>query len=425
MVDSVIDDEEEQGWTTNLKIGCTELKFKIDTGADISVISKKTYDLIKKKTALEACQLNLSSPGGKLSVLGKFVARTVYKGKEYNFKIVVVAQNLKSNLLSRAVAARIGVVQRIQNVEVNNKVFGPIGKVKTAPVSIKLKNNAEPYNVATPRRIAFPLQGKVKTELDKMEKSGIIEKTEEPTDWCAPIVPVPKPNGQVRICVVYKRLNRQVKRPNHMIPNLEDIAPKMVGAKFFSALDAAGGFHQIPLDEKSSYLTTFITPYGRYRYKRLPVGISLDPEAFQNKMEEILKGLEGCEPLSDDTIVHGKTEREHDKRLHAAMNRIEEAGLRLNKEKCALKRREVKYFGHIINNKGRRSEEGRVEAILNMKEPRNVSELKTVLGMMNYLSKFVPHLSTILQPISRLLKRDTTYFWGPDQQKPLTQSSRK
>ncbi|GFO46822.1 Pol polyprotein [Plakobranchus ocellatus] len=203
----------------NLKIGCTELKFKIDTGADISVISKKAYDLIKNKPALEACQLNLSSPGGKLSVLGEFVARTVYKGKEYNFKIVVVAQNLKSNLLSRAVAARIGVVQRIQNVEVNNKVFGPTGKVKTAPVSIKLRNNAEPYNVATPRRIAFPLQEKVKTEIDKMEKSGIIEKTEEPADWCAPIVPVPKPNGQVRICVDYKRLNRQIKRPNHMIPN--------------------------------------------------------------------------------------------------------------------------------------------------------------------------------------------------------------
>ncbi|GFO32134.1 Pol polyprotein [Plakobranchus ocellatus] len=146
------------------------------------------------------------------------------------------------------------------------------------------------------------------------------------------------------------------------------------------------------------------------------MGISLGPEAFHNKMEEILKGLEG-EPLSDATIVHGKTEREHDKRLHAAMNRIEEAGLRLNKEKCALKRREVKYFGHIINDKGMRPDEGRVEAILTMKEPRNVSELKTVLGMMNYLSKFVPHMSTILQPISRLLKKDKTYFWGPDQQK--------
>ncbi|GFO35007.1 Pol polyprotein [Plakobranchus ocellatus] len=250
-----------------------------------------------------------------------------------------------------------------------------------------------------------------------MEKSGIIEKTEEPTDWCAPIVPVPKPNGQVRICVDYKRLNRQIKRPNHMIPILEDIAPKMVGAKFFSTLDAAGGFHQIALDEKSSYLTTFITPYGRYRYKRLSMGISLGPEALQNKMEEILKGLEGCEPLSDDTVVHGKTEREHDKRLYAAMNRIEEACLRLNKEICVLKRREVKYFGQIINDKDMRPDEGRVEAILNMKEPRNVSELKTVLGMMNYLSKFVPHMSTILQPISRLLKKDTTYFWGPYQQK--------
>ncbi|RUS71780.1 hypothetical protein EGW08_020463 [Elysia chlorotica] len=308
---------------------------------------------------------------------------------------------------------------------VTEKIFGTTGLVNTTPVKIMLKDDAQPYNVVTPRRVPFPLQQSVKQELDKLEKAGIIQKTTIPTDWCAPMVPVRKKNGQIRICVDYKQLNTNIKRPNCMIPNLDDIAPKMVGAKFFSTLDASGGFYQIPLDEKSSFITTFITPYGRYRFKRVPMGISLGPETFQSKMEEILEDLQGCEPLSDDTIIYGRTEEEHDTRLNEAIERIENSGLRLNKEKCVFKKTEVKYFGHIISENGVRPDGDRVKAILKLKEPENVSELRTVLGMFNYTAKFVPQMSSVLHPMSALLKKETSFLWGPEQKAAFNQAKDK
>lgn len=413
-IDTVIGDENERTWNVNLKVNNTNVPFKIDTGADVTVISQSTYKKLKMPRLCQST-LNLSSPGGNLNTVGEFMAKTTYKNQRYSFKIVVVDQPLKNNLLSRGVSAKLGLVKRIDTI--NKQVFGSTGLVKTKPVNIKLVENAKPYNIITPRRVPFPIAEAVKEELNRMEKNGVIQRTTEATDWCAPMVPVRKKNGSVRICVDFKQLNAAVKRPHCMLPNLEDIAPKLEGSQYFSTLDASGGFFQIPLDDDSSFLTTFITPFGKYRFRRVPMGISLGPEVFQTKMEEILGDLEGCEPLSDDTIVFGKTEDEHDQRLEKVLHKIEKSGLRLNREKCVLKKKEVKYFGHIISKDGIRPNKERVEAILKLKEPESVSELRTVLGMFNYLGRFVPNMATILHPLNELLKKESAYFWGSEQQK--------
>ena len=410
---TIIGEDKERTWKVTLDINGTKTPFKIDTGADVTVISPATYKKLKSPK-LSQSSLNLSSPGGNLNTLGEFMAQTTYKEQKYSFKIVVVDQPLNSNLLSRAVSSKLGLVKRIGSI---SKVFGSTGLVKTKPVKIKLMESAKPYNIVTPRRIPFPLADAIKEELGRMEQNGIIQKTTEPTDWCSPMVPVRKKNGSVRICVDFKQLNAAVKRPHCMLPNLEDIAPKLSGSQYFSTLDASGGFFQIPLDDDSSFLTTFITPFGKYRFKRVPMGISLGPEVFQMKMEEILGSLEGCEPLSDDTIVYGKTEEEHDRRLQKALDKIEQSGLRLNRDKCHLKKTEVKYFGHIISKDGIRPNNERVEAILKLKKPENVSDLRTVLGMFNYLGKFIPNMATILHPLHQLLKKDNAYYWGSEQQK--------
>ena len=112
----------------------------------------------------------------------------------------------------------------------------------------------KPYNIVTPRRIPFPLADGIKEGLGRMEQNGIIQKNTESTDWCSPMVPVRKRNGSMRICVDFKQLNAAVKRPHCILPNLEDIAPKLSGSQYFSTLDASGGFFQIPLDDDSSFL---------------------------------------------------------------------------------------------------------------------------------------------------------------------------
>ena len=415
VIDSVNrEDDSTKPWTVNLTVKKTVVKFKIDTGADISVMSEQTFNQLKIRPKLFSTKTVLTSPGGKLNVCGEFYAHTSYKGRRYKFRVVVVANRVGSNLLSRSAAVKMGLIKRIE--EVHRNVFGTSGLLHTDPVPIKLRTDATPYCVTTARRVPFPLQKKVKAELDRMQAAGIIQEVTDPTDWCAPMVPVVKKNGNIRICVDYKKLNMAVKRPHCLIPNLNDIAPKMAGATVFSTLDAASGFFQIPLLEESRKLTTFITPFGRFCFRRVPMGISLGPEVFQTKMREVLQGLEGCETIMDDTIVYGCDMEEHDKRLEAVLERIESSGLKLNRSKCHMRQKEVKYFGHIISAAGVRPDPEKVRVIKDMPPPTSMTELRTVCGMLNYLSKFVPHMATTIKPITDLLQKNRVWCWGPAQQ---------
>ena len=148
-----------------------------------------------------------------------------------------------------------------------------------------------------------------------MESDGIIEPVTVTTDWCAPMVPVIKANSSVRICVDLQKLNQAVVRERLILPNLEDISPKLVGSKVFSKLDASSGFYQLLLHPQSSHLTTFITPFGRYKFDHVPFGISSASEIYQCKMSELLTGLEGVEVIIDDILIFGRTVEEHNARL--------------------------------------------------------------------------------------------------------------
>ena len=127
----------------------------------------------------------------------------------------------------------------------------------------------------------------------------------------------------MRICVDYGKLNESVQREHYHLPTAEEIFAKMKGAKYFSTLDAAAGFWQIPLDPTSSPLTTFITPFGRFRFKRLPFGLSSGPEVFHRTMHHILSGLEGVDCFIDNVIIWGSTREEHDQQVRRFLERLE------------------------------------------------------------------------------------------------------
>lgn len=169
-----------------------------------------------------------------------------------------------------------------------------------------------------------------------MENLGIIEIVTEPTEWVAPMVPVVKPSGKIRICVDLKRLNKSVQREKLILPTLDDILHRLAGSTVFSSLDTASGFWQIPLDEKNARLTTFITPLGRFCFKRLPFGITSAPEIFQRKMYELLSDHEGTVVYMDDILVCVSKMEEHDKRLSMVLDTIRKSGLKLKQQKCKL-----------------------------------------------------------------------------------------
>ena len=213
-----------------------------------------------------------------------------------------------------------------------------------------------------------------------------------------------------------KRLNESVKRERYILLTSDEITAKLSGATVFSSLNAASGFWQIPLHPVSCKLTTFITPFGRYCFKRLPFGISSAPEIFQQKMLETLQGLEGVEVFMDDILVYGTSTEQHDARLEKVLQRVESAGLKLNKDKCSLRQSQLHFLGHLIDQSGLRPDPDKVEAIHQLAPPGNVHELKRVLGMVNYLGRYVPNLSTIGQPLYELLKSRNIWTWGHSQQ---------
>ena len=200
--------------------------------------------------------------------------------------------------------------------------------------TIKLKDGAKPFDIFTPRHILMPLHTRVKQELDKMEAMQVTSKVEEPTPWCAGMVVVPKKTEAIRICVDLKPLNENVQREVHPLPTVDDTLAQLTGAKMFSTLDANCGFWQVPLEESSRLLTTFLTPYGCYCFNKMSFGICSAPEHFQKQMEKILTGLERVLCNMDDVLIFGCSKEEHDVRLEATLRKIQAAGVTLNPAKC-------------------------------------------------------------------------------------------
>lgn len=155
-------------------------------------------------------------------------------------------------------------------VECNNSVFTGLGCL---PGECHISTNPEIQpKVSAPRKVPFALHHRLEQELKKMEKMDVINKVTEPTEWVSSLIIIEKKNGQLRVCLDPRNLNKAINRTHYPIPSVDMVRAKVAGARFYSTLDASSGFWMCKLSEKSSYLTTFNTPFGRYRFKRLPYG---------------------------------------------------------------------------------------------------------------------------------------------------------
>ena len=199
----------------------------------------------------------------------------------------------------------------------------------------------------------------------------MISKIITSTLWCAGMVVIPKRSRTVRICVDLKPLNESVLREPHPIPKIDDTLALLYGATVFSKLDANSGFWQIPLSETSRPFTTFITPFGRYHFNKLPFGISCAPELFQRRMNTILEGLEEMVCLMDDVLIFVSNKDEHDTRLIEVLQRLEKAGVTLNFQKCQFLQESIKFLGHIIDKNDIHADSEKTTAISSMKPPES------------------------------------------------------
>ena len=399
-----------------LQIYDKEIDFQLDTGAKCNVLSKSDFKKLKISAPLQKSDTALRSYSGhRIEPEGMITLPLEWKDNNQNVLFYIVDTQSQS-VLSGKTCEDICLLKRIDSIENDYpEIFEGLGCLP-GTYHIKLDPNATPV-VQPPRRIPIAIKDKVKEELQRMERLGVITRQIEPTEWVNSIVTVTKSSGDVRICIDPKDLNHAIQRKHYPMKTVEEIVAEMPNAKIFSTLDVTSGFWTLKLDEESSKLTTFQTPFGRYRFLRAPFGIKSIPEMYQRVMTDMIQDIEGTQVIVDDILVWGQDMQQHDERLKRVFDRIKENNIKLNEKKCQFRKEEVSYVGHRISKDGLKVDPEKVRAVKEMDRPQNKKELQTFLGCITYLQKFLPHMSDISAPLRKLLMKDIEWHWDTSHEK--------
>ncbi|XP_046850289.1 uncharacterized protein K02A2.6-like [Xenia sp. Carnegie-2017] len=240
---------------------------------------------------------------------------------------------------------------------------------------------------------------RLKSTLENLTEIGIISKVDRATDWVNSLVIVEKRNGMLRLCLDPKHLNQAIKREYYNPPSAEEISNKLNGTELFTVIDMTSCYWHKKLDEESPYLCTFNTPFGRYKFNRMPFGFCSASDVAQKMVDDNFSDIPGVLAVYDDIIIAAKDKEEHDKILIKVLDRARDRNIKFNKEKIQLRVKEVKYLGNIINAKGFHPDPEKINAILEMLKPQNKQDLQRLLGMVNFLSQYISNMSEITAPL--------------------------
>ena len=272
-----------------------------------------------------------------------------------------------------------------------------------------------------PRRIPYFQQEEVQNDLKEKEAAGIIRKSNSP--WAFPIVVVRKKDGTARICVDYRKLNDVTKKDAHPLPRIDDIFDALRGAKYFSTLDLASGYHQVAVAPQDQEKTGFVTPWGHYEYTVMPFGLCNAPATFQRLMALIFSGLIGLDCLIylDDIIIFSPTFEIHLIRLDKVFNRLKDQNLKIKLTKCKFGLSSVKFLGHIVSSEGIGVDLEKISSIQEWKFPQNVTEMRSFLGLASYYRRFIEDFGKISAPLTRMLENNRPFIWDDEAKKAFNE----
>jgi hypothetical protein len=267
---------------------------------------------------------------------------------------------------------------------------------------IQVKPEAKPV-AHTLRRPPTVLEAKSVKELKNMECQNIIERIDS-AEWVSPMVVVPKPGGDVRVCADLRDLNKNVVPNRFPMPTTDEVLTSIGGAKLFSVIDLKKAYFQVPLTKDSRHYTAFLTPIGLYQYCRLPMGYVSSGSVFQQLMNIAMAEIPKVIPLMDDILVYADSEDQHDSALLHVLKKLDEMNLTVSPQKMVIGQPSVKFNGHLLSKDGVQPLQSNVAAILDMPKPSNPKEMQTLLGMCGYYTRFVPHFSTVCNPLREAIR---------------------
>jgi len=415
-------------WSEKVLLNNCEVNIKIDTGAEVNVLPASLCKKLNLKPV--ACNVKIEAFGGfVVKPLGKINVALRNDKIKINTNFIVVENETKP-ILGLIDCKRLGYVNNVKLncqshinkiqilndkekenfVNKNIDIFTGMGSFPDE-VSIKLNNEAK-SKICPARRVPYAIKNKLKETLNELVSLGIIEEVNEPCEWVSNMVIVEKKDKSLRICLDPSELNKYIIREVYQIPSLEEIKIELTNKKYFSVLDVKSGFYHMVLDKVSSKIFNFSTPYGIYRFKRLPFGVSSAPELFQKSMYKYFGDINGVVLYFDDVLVCAQTKEEHDKILEKVMERAGSLNIKFNMEKLQFCVKEVKYIGFLFNEEGIKPDKERIKSILDLKKPNNKKELQIILGIINYIREFIPNLAEISGPLREMLKKDVCWSWN-------------
>ena len=280
---------------------------------------------------------------------------------------------------------------------------GQLGDWKGPAVEIPLKENATPYHARS-----YPIphihEQTFKKDLDRLVAIGVLTKVNR-SEWAAPAFIVPKKDGRVRFVSDFRKLNKHIKRTPYPLPHIKDMLLKVSHFTYATALDLVMGYYNITLSDDAKKLCTITTPFGKYEYNRLPMGVSIAPDIFQDRICQLFEDIESVRAYIDDLLIvtHGSFE-EHIQELDLVMSKLQDAGLKCKLDKCMFAQPELEYLGYIITKEGVKPNPKKVQAILDLQRPTNKTEVRQFVGMVQYYRDLWPRRSHLLGPLTELTK---------------------
>ena len=236
-------------------------------------------------------------------------------------------------------------------------------------------------------RLSQPEKEELERQIVYLLKQSWIRPSGSP--WGAPVLFAPKADGSLRLCTDYRALNKGTVKNRFPLPNIEDLIDNLQGAKLFSSIDLAAGYHQIPLREEDREKTACYGHDGLYEYCVMPFGLCNAPAVFMDEVTQALKGLIGkcCVVYLDDILIHSRTPEEHLTHLELVLQRLKQHRLFARLRKCEFNQQEIKYLGRIINAEGRKPDPNKVRLVADWPRPKDVYDVRSFLGLTNYFSQ--------------------------------------
>lgn len=421
------------------------LQFTPDTGAEVNAIGLRQLQLLGiSESELSRCQEEvLAANKNRLSPVGSFNATltlgeatvdtniNVFRGVDdallswydsralriipahYPQQISAVRRSAET---SQEEAGRKALLEEFPDVLVDPGDFDNGATLATMvgpPMRIHIRPDAQPFARHTPNSIPLAWREETKALLDSMEEQSIIKAVgDEVSEWCHPMVVAPKQSGGIRITVDLSRLNRQVLRPAHPSPSPRSAVMQVThGSKYFSTLDAMWGYWQIPLEEESQHLTTFITPWGRYKFLRGPMGFVSTGDEFCRRVDTALEGVSKCTKVVDDVLVWDTTLEEHLDRLRQILERFRQHRITINRKKFVFARPTTHFCGYGISEDGVHADPAKVKAIADFPVPANITSLRSFLGIVNQLADFSTEVAVAADTLRELLSPKREFVW--------------